>query len=624
MRVILVLVLTFATRLAAAQNALAISDVKVDRATHHTIGIQVLIAGDANHNATIATRVRIAGVSTFRDATPLFRVLPSTVTGRTVPEQFAGTIFDVAPGQTYEVELTATDPDGGDDIRTVTTMTRPWPSDPPSPRTVAVTTAAELGAALQTAQAGDIIELANGTYNGSFSIAASGTSNAPIVIRGATRDGVIVDGQNCSACNVLEVSGSYVHVERLTIRSAIRGLRFLGTTAGNAALGLRIEDVVHGIGSGIDQLDFTICDNIVAGRLAWPLVSSDDAGAHNDDQGIRVDGSGHVVCHNDISGFGDPMINFAEGGRAYDFYGNDIHEIYGDGTELDRAEGNVRLFHNRFTNVFTAVSMQPIYGGPAYVVRNVGVNIADEQIKLKSFGGTIEPSGALVYHNTFVSPALALNLQTPITQHNFQIVNNVFVGPSAPANRAVEWTAAIDQGVFEGNGYFPDDGFWFGTVGSPRVFATLADAKNAGIERDGRVLVPPIFASSLAAPGTYVPLQPLPDVTLAPTSNALDAAIPLRGINDRHLDNAGDLGAYERGCQLPHYGPRALGSELVTNLVDCGADDPMVGDDAGPGSRPDPTPADDGCCQSSRDVRGSLVLGLLVVLLILRRRRTLN
>ena len=253
------------------------------------------------------------------------------------------------------------------------------------------------------------------------------------------------------------------------------------------------------------------------------------------------------------------------------------------------------------------------------MVRNVGVNIADEQVKLKSFGGTVEPSGALIYHNTFISPNRALNLQTPITQHNFQIVNNVFVGPASPPDRNVEWTAAIDQGVFDGNGYFPDDGYWFGTVGTARVFATLADAKAANIERDGRVLVPEIFASALAAPASYVALQPLPDVTLAETSNALDGAIPLNGINDRHLDAAGDLGAYERGCQVPHYGPRPAGS-IATNLVDCGADDPMIGADAGPGSRPDPMPIDDGgCCQSSRDRRGSLVLVLLVGLLLRRR-----
>ena len=93
-----------------------------------------------------------------------------------------------------------------------------------------------------------------------------------------------------------------------------------------------------------------------------------------------------------------------------------MHEIYADGTELDRGEGNVRLWGNRFTNVYTAVSIQPVYGGPTYVLRNVVENVADEHVKLKSEGGTFEPSGALIYHNTFLSPELALNLQTPITR----------------------------------------------------------------------------------------------------------------------------------------------------------------------------------------------------------------
>jgi hypothetical protein len=605
-------------RFAAAQNALAISEVKIDRATTHTIGIQVLITGDANRNAAIAVTVRDQG--TTRTAPPLFRVLPETVTGRTVPEQLAGTVFDVSPGMTYELELVATDPDGGGETRTVMASTRPVPADPMTPRPVAVATVAELRAALQAAQPGDVITLAAGTYAGAFAIAASGTPSQPIVLRGASQTDTILDGQACADCNVLEVSGSHIHVERLTIKNAIRGLRFLGNaTTGNVASRLRIEDVMHGIGSGTAQTDFTICDNVIRGRLQWPLIYSDDAGAHADEQGIRVDGSGHVVCHNDISGFGDPMINFAEGGRAYDFFGNDLHEIYGDGTELDRAEGNVRLFGNRFTNLFTAVSIQPAYGGPVYVLRNQVVNVADEQIKLKSVGGTVEPSGVLVYHNTFVSPDIALNLQTPITQHNFVIANNLFVAPAAITTRVVDWTAALDRGTFDGNGYFPDTGYWFGTIGSPRTFATLAEAQAAGIETSGRVLAAPLFASAFVAPATYTTALPPPDLALADTSNALEAALDLPGINSRRIGTA-DLGARERGCPPPHYGPRPEG-ETATNIVDCSASDPDPSGDGGGGVGGGTDPGG-GCCQTPRSSAGFFALATLVAFLLARRRPT--
>jgi hypothetical protein len=622
--IVVTLALMTLSAAAHAQNALSIAEVRTDRATLHTIGIQVLIAGDANRNAEIRVRYRPAGTQEYREALPLFRVLPETVTGRTVPEQLAGTIFDVAPGGSYEIELEAIDPDGGGETRMITGTTRAWPVDPATPHLVSVTSAGELTAALQGAQPGDVIELADGTYAGAFAINASGTAEQPIVIRGASRDGTILDGQDCGGCNILEVYGSYVHVERLTIAHGVRALRFLGTgTTANAALDLRIEDVVHGIGAGTDQTDFTLCDNIVHGRLQWPLVYSDDGAVHADDQGIRVDGSGHVVCHNDIAGFGDPMINFAEGGRAYDFYGNDIHEIYADGTELDRGEGNVRLWGNRWTNVYTAISIQPAYGGPLYVLRNEVLNVADEQIKLKSVGGTVEPSGVLVYHNTFVSPDIALNLQTPITQHNFVIANNLFVGPAQPAGRTVEWTAAIDRGVFDGNGYFPDSGYWFGTVGSARTFATLAEAQAAGIETQGRVLTTPIFEGGITAPGSYTSVLAPAALVLAASSNAIDAGITLPGINSRHIGAGPDLGARELGCPAPQYGPRPAGSELVTNLVDCSADAMPPGGDAGT----DKPPGDDdaggggGCCQAPRDARGTLVVAIACVLGLQRRRR---
>ena len=43
---------------------------------------------------------------------------------------------------------------------------------------------------------------------------------------------------------------------------------------------------------------------------------------------------------------------------------------------------------------------------------------------------------------------------------------------------------------------------------------------------------------------------------LRPGSVAVDAGLPMAGINDRYSGRAPDLGAYELGCPLPHYGPR--------------------------------------------------------------------
>jgi hypothetical protein len=46
------------------------------------------------------------------------------------------------------------------------------------------------------------------------------------------------------------------------------------------------------------------------------------------------------------------------------------------------------------------------------------------------------------------------------------------------------------------------------------------------------------------------------DLQLAPRSRAIDAGVVLPGVTDGFAGRAPDLGAYEAGVGLPHYGPR--------------------------------------------------------------------
>ena len=617
-----------ASSAARAQAVLELGEIRVDPPTLHTVGVQVLVEGDDDRDAIVTVRVRRSGSDEWRAGPPLFRVLPETVS-EPVPAQFAGSVFDLEPGTSYEIELHAVDPDGLDETRTAEAATRPVPpAEPAHPREVAVADADQLRAALAGAAPGDVITLADGTYAGPFTLSASGTAGDPIVVRGGAA--AVLDGGGCDGCNVLEVYGSHVHVEDLALEHATRALRFLGAGAtGNVARRLRIRDVVHGIGSSTDQTGFTICDNRIEGRLLWPWTFADDATSHWDDRGVDMNGSGHVVCHNLIRGFGDPIVNKHRRVRAWDVYGNDIYDAY-DGTELDEGEGNVRLFGNRYTNVMAPISIQPVFGGPAYVLRNVLSNVPDEQIKLKSLGGTEEPSGALVYHNTFVSPELALNLQTPITQHNFVIANNLFVGPAALAgDRTVDWTASIDGGRFDHNGYFPDGGFWFGVVGGEnRVYDSFAAVLAAGeVEPNGVLLARPIFAGDAVGPdGDGTTAGEPPDFALADGSGAIDRGEVIPGIDDRFTGEAPDLGAREVGCPEPVYGPRSAGMEATTNPVNCSADDGGLDpdSDAGPGDDGDEQDGDGGCgCGAGQGAPLDLALAGLVALAITiaRRRR---
>ena len=548
----------------------------LDRPTLMTLGVKLPVSGDDNFNATVSVRYRQADSEEWRDALPLLRVHPESVSGWKVEPQFAGSIFDLHPDTAYEIELHAADPDGADETYTLTARTRAVPADPATPNEKSVSTAAQLRAALSSARAGDVITLAEGVYTGQFQISAAGAPDNPIVIRGASAEGAILDGDGCAACNVLEVYGAgFVHIERLSIRNAQRALRFQTAGAeGNVLRRVHISNTRLGIDGKADQSDFYLCDNTLEGRLAWPSTYQDDGGTHANDDGIRVMGFGHVVCHNRISGFGDAIKTEQDGARAIDFYGNDVLWTYDNGLELDGGEGNVRAFRNRFTNTFATLSVQPVYGGPAYIFRNVVMNVVNEQMKFHALGGTPprEPSGVLAFHNTFVSPDLALNLQTSAASHHFVVANNLFVGPENPAlGRTVDWTGRIDDGVFDFNGYYPAGAFRFNVpaLGGLRNYPNLAALQAAGIETHGMVLAQPVFASGLAAPPGYRALLDPPDVTLAAGSAAIDAGQTLANINDDFTGAAPELGALEAGCPAPLYGPRPDGVDETNEPLDC-------------------------------------------------------
>jgi hypothetical protein len=228
-----------------AQNALTISAAQVDRPTLQSLGVRLPFSGDANQNSAIGVEYRVATggtVSSWQPGLALWRVHPEVVTQQTVPQAFAGSVFNLTPGTSYDIALTVSDPDGvrvnnrlvGASYRQVLSgltadgqpvaglTTRTVPSDPAAATVINVTTAQQLTTALNGAQPGQIIQLAPGTYSGRWQIVASGTAANPIVIRGANwldsdnafsngtylgayHDLTVLDGEGCTDCNVLEV-----------------------------------------------------------------------------------------------------------------------------------------------------------------------------------------------------------------------------------------------------------------------------------------------------------------------------------------------------------------------------------------------------------------------------------
>jgi hypothetical protein len=517
----------------------------LERPTTYALGVRL-----PGVQARVAVRYRRAGSGRWQAGAPLYRVRRGPAAG-----EMAGSVWGLRAGTRYELRLRG----GGGLAYTLHARTRSIPrSRPAHPRLRRVGTAVALRAALSSARPGDVIELAPGVIRGSFTLGASGTARDPIVVRGRSRTRSVIDGGGCADCNVLETYGSHVHVEHLTLRNGLRGLKNQGAgTTGFVVRHVRILDTVLGIGVRARSVDSYICDNLLRGRLRWPRTYASDGGAHSSDEGIVVWGAGHVVCHNDIGGYGD-ALNVGDGDRSDDLYGNEVRWSYDNAVELDFGEGNLRLVGNRFENSYSPISAQPVTSGPAYIVRNVVLNMADEPLKFHANGSgadAAEPSGMLVWNNTFVSPVAALLMQTPAVAHFFELRNNVFIGPPPGVSRfwpsTVEWSGGIDHGVFARDGYWPDGRFKFGA----RRFANLAAVRRGGIERGSVLLGRRALAHVAPLRGYRRLLRPL-DASLAPGSRAIDRGARLPGVTNGFAGRAPDLGALERGRRAPRFGIR--------------------------------------------------------------------
>jgi hypothetical protein len=562
---------------AAAAAELDVREIRWDRPTPTTLGLQVLIGGDDDYDASISVRYRAAGSTAWLPALPLHRVRPETVfrEPRNPAPQFAGSIFFLRPSTTYEVELQSDDPDTGRTTHPPVTATTT--AVPGSPTTVRPVTPQTLRSELTEVEPGTVLLLAPGQYDGPFVVTRSGTAGQPIVLRGQARDTTTIVG--VAGSPVLDVRASHVHIENLTIRTGQRGIRFLAGTdggvvrprVGSVVRGVRILDTDYGITAMAANTapadDFTgsfICNNLLEGRIPVDRYY-DDGGPGSglaNSHGVQV-GGGSVVCHNTLSGYGDAIDVAGVNTRAVDIYGNDVRWAFDNGVETDGSEGNVRVFGNRFLNAYSPLSFQPVYGGPVYAFRNVVVNALGEVLKFHGAGGTLtNANGVLVYHNTFVRPDVPLMVSTSTRSANFALLNNLFVGGDDAA-RAVTWVAPFDHARFDHNGYHPNKPFKLANVN----YTDLADLQvRGGQETHGFIAPRDVLATLRPWPNFATKAPPTVDARLAAASAARNRGDALPNLNEVP-DGSPDVGALEDGCPVPPYGVRADGGTAPTTCT---------------------------------------------------------
>ena len=76
-------------------------------------------------------------------------------------------------------------------------------------------------------------------------------------------------------------------------------------------------------------------------------------------------------------------------------------------------------------------------------------------------------------------------------------------------------------------------------------------------ESDAVELDMSVFTTAVEFPSSGpFPERAIPDLRILANSAAADAGVVLPNVNDDYGGSAPDLGAYEAGAALPHYGPR--------------------------------------------------------------------
>jgi hypothetical protein len=423
------------------------------------------------------------------------------------------------------------------------------------------------------------------SFDGTYYLTASGTADKPIVIKAAGDGEVVFDGADNDTLFNLEAA-NYTYIDGITVKNT------------NVAFLLGIKDIIGADGFTLvnsrainvgrvvrddwaRSKDYYIANNVFLGRhdpkriTSWigpdPWAKYDEFPALiTSEYAVKVYGQGHVVAHNYVANFHDaiddatfgvPSDTPEEYAASVDFYANDMFNITDNCIELDGGVHNMRAFDNRCVNTaHLAYSVQPIFGGPAYIYRNISYNdVATGALKLLD-----NPSGILIYNNTFIGMAGSLG---PASNYHFR--NNLIIGdgekrPIFQVRTFTPYTSS-DYNGFGLNpvaGNFAWDAPPFESPNGGRTrktydtlkdysAATGQDTHSVVVGLDALVNVKPVDTSDPRL--LYKPEEM--DFRLKPRSAAIGKGTELPTITDGHKGRAPDLGAIQFGMALPHYGP---------------------------------------------------------------------
>ncbi|MDA1313693.1 MAG: hypothetical protein O2968_10195 [Acidobacteria bacterium] len=431
-------------------------------------------------------------------------------------------------------------------------------------------------------------------FDGTNWLTVKGTIEKPITIKAAGDGQVVFDGAGNH--RLFDVSASAHHIfDGLTFRNTdvaiFAGFKNVLGAVGLTVKNCRFEDIGFGVWTEYaGSSDFYIADNIFIGRFEqrdllvgwtgryWAGVGPYGSHEVRSYYAMKVYGPGHVIAHNSvayfhdgigISTYGSPPQDPERRASSIDIYNNDIHMSGDDFVETDGGVHNIRVYNNRGVNAaHGGYSSQPVFGGPAYFIRNILYHVPSGV----AFKFSAKAAGLFAWHNTIIGEQVAGDPSS-----NMHYRNNLFMGRDTPERGVMTWANAGQAYSSDYNGFRPNQGVagqyrWLApqagaTMYEPRpedwrTFSTLADLRAAtGQEQHGLELDFDIFEQmSPPDPAKRHAVYYAQDLNfrLKPGSKAVDAGVVIPTVNEDFSGDAPDLGALEVGKPEPHYGPRWL------------------------------------------------------------------
>lgn len=453
--------------------------------------------------------------------------------------QARGSLVELEPDTTYDVRVGAV-------TKSVTTRAERVPFG--NGAEIEVSDAAELQAALDSANPGDVIRLAPGEYIGPFTLTRDGLPDSYLSIDGM--GAAILTGSAGAVPNVLTLDDAdYVRLTGLTVQDAGRNLITLINGSDHVVIeGNRLIEPAYGLDTDLPDVaaaihlrdgsrDALIRDNVIhrdttmTAKHSFPAVYAWKAG-----QGLIITGNTVTGGFEDAFRWGPEDTPEESFSRDVDIYDNHIDgACFDDGIQPEGVGINVRVWGNTITHCYVAMAFAPTIEGPLYVFRNI---VVDNVHPVRGGSGIFklgdEDEGRrgpkYIYHNTLIANAprgyVTVWKQTNSGVGTVISRNNIVVGSKYVLELGCDLTCDMDYDAIwtTDSSRFLDyrsEKFW-----NLRTWCATYRNGCHSIRRDAR----------RDLDGSYRPKA---------SSALIDAGVVIPGFNDGYLGAAPDLGAVE-------------------------------------------------------------------------------